>query len=41
METYHIEIAHDGKYTEVMVSDNTPAMLADEIKAVVRNYFRK
>ena len=39
METYNIEIAVNGNYAEVQFSDNTPCLLADQIKIIVENFF--
>lgn len=41
MERYLIEIRVDKNYQAVECSGNTPAMLADQIKELVKEYFKE
>jgi hypothetical protein len=41
MERFIIEIRKDVKYLEVEFSGNTPCLLADEIRKVVKEYFKE
>lgn len=41
MKTYHIKINVDDRYHQVEVSGNTPALLADEIKCVVNEFYEE
>ena len=41
MERYLVEIRVDYKYLEVECSGDTPAMLADKIREVVRKFFKE
>ena len=41
MKTYHIKINVDYRYHQVEVSGDTPALLADEIKRVVNEFYKE
>jgi uncharacterized protein YuzE len=40
MEKFLVEIRHEGKYTAVECSGNTPCLLADEIRKVVKEFYK-
>ena len=41
MDKYQIEIRIDENYQAVECSENTPFILVDEIKKLVKEYFKK
>ena len=41
MQRYQIEIRIDKNYQRVECSENTPALLEDEIKALVKRFFKE
>ena len=41
MKRYLIEVRVDIKYLEVECSGNTPAMFADEIRKLAREFFKE
>lgn len=41
METFRIEIITNGKWVSVDCSGNMPFMLADEIKKVVKEFYKE
>ena len=41
MQRFMIEIRVDVKYLEVECSGNTPAMFADEIRKLAREFFKE
>lgn len=41
MKTYHIKINVDDHYHQVEVSEDTPALLVDEIKRVVNEFYKE
>ena len=41
MNIYRIEIRVDDNYQEIECSSNTPFMLVDEIKTLVKEYFKE
>lgn len=41
MEKYHIEIRVDKNYQAVECSGNTPCLLYDEIRELVKEYFKE
>lgn len=41
MKKYLIEVRVDKKYLEVECSGNTPAMFADEIRKLAKEYFKE
>ena len=41
MKTYYIKINVDDHYHRVEVSGDTPALLADEIKRVVNEFYEE
>lgn len=40
MEKFLVEIRHEGQYTAVECSDNTPCLLADKIKEIVKEFYK-
>ena len=40
MEKFQVEIRKDIKYLEVEFSGNTPCLLADEIRKVVKEFYK-
>ena len=41
MERYLFEVRVDVKYLEVECSGNTPALFADEIRKLAKEYFKE
>lgn len=41
METFKIEIITNGKWVSFDFSPNIPCMLADEIKELVKNFYKE
>ena len=41
MQRFMIEVRVDVKYLEVECSGNTPAMFADEIRKLAREFFKE
>ena len=41
MQTYNIQIRVDVNYQQVECSGNTPCLLADKIRDLVKDYFKE
>ncbi len=41
MQTYNIQIRVDVNYQQVECSGNTPCLLADQIRDLVKDYFKE
>lgn len=41
MQTYNIQIRVDVNYQQVECSGNTPCLLADQIRDLVKEYFKE